>query len=684
MTKVQFICLTLVCIIAATISIVDSYAVDIATRNLYIDAYVKELNELLVLHKETLVSNTLTHKCIHNQLSLPHLETNTDTQSNIEVPHNTHRVKALQSTTHPIKILANTGLLDNGTEPQSCYSVGQVVVIDDDGNHTPQGECSSTTPKPCSYTCTAADVITQSVRDLFNKVLIPDLQGALADKIYVNGPATTILPYINNCGEYVSMPQDFTTTGFSGDIAIWFFAHPTDKPGVEAYGAACVLGDATTKGRPLAGRMNIAPKGLTSLVGGGAPAYDQLLKLMQHEASHILAFSDKLFPDFIDRRTGEKYANGSTILVNVSGTTPSNQTFIVKRNYLQTPTVLSYIKSHFGCDSMLGGELEPDGGNGTAGSHWRPLIVGDELMRTHGASGDAPFTNLTLAVFYDSGWYEVDASKAQPWVWGKGMGCNFFTCNPTNWNRQGYWKADLPEDEDLPEGEMHYSCSATRNGVGLSYYAGAMTSLLPQFQHWDDIFTFGEENKDIDFFHEQSYYCFNSTRASVEFTEVLGPDSACFEVEIARDEASSSGDEASSSGDASTGGVESFCYEKRCTDNVLWIKIGNHWYACPSGVQRVPANSGITIICPSNYNPCILEPLQDVLNPAQCQAPSMASSATCIVNTTTSTNSPTSGQSDSTTSQNIPLSVSNSIYGNINSIIVATTTIIICLVSLAL
>eukprot|EP01133_Synstelium_polycarpum_P003720 gene3720-4288_t len=636
MTKVQFI-LTLVCFIAATISIVDSYAVDNATRNHYIDAYVKELNELLVLHKETHVSNTLTHKCIHNQLSHPHLETNTDTQSNIEVPHNTHhRVKALQSTTHPIKILANTGLLDKDAEPQSYCS---------------------TMPKPCSYTCTAADVITQSVRDLFNKVLIPDLQGALADKIYVNGPATTILPYINNCDEYVSMPHDLTTTGFPGDIAIWFFAHPIDKPGVVAYGAACVLGDATTKGRPLAGRMNIAPKGLTSLVGGGISAYDQFLKLMQHEASHILAFSDKLFPDFIDRRTGEKYANGSTILVNVSGTTPSNQTFIVKRNYLQTPTVLSYIKSHFNCDSMLGGELDPNGGNGTAGSHWRPLIVGDELMDTQGGSPDAPFTNLTLAVFYDSGWYEV---------WGKGMGCNFFTCNAANWNRQGYWNADLPEDEDLPEGEMHYSCSATRNGVGLSYYAEHHEGKAPesQYQHWENPMLQSETNDKIDLClvsrvavapsYPDSYYCVNSTEPNSEYKEVFGDSSACFEVEVAGNDPSSSGDKAS------------LCYEKRCRDNVLWIKIGDVWYACPSGGQRVPANSGITIICPFDYNPCILEPL-NIPNPASV--------------TTTTTTTPTSGQSDSTTSPDNPLSLSSSIYVNINSIIVA---IIICLVSLAL
>eukprot|EP01133_Synstelium_polycarpum_P019541 gene19541-23410_t len=405
------------------ITTVQSYAVDIATRNYYINAYTKELNELLVLHNQSMPGKV----------------------------HHNNRLKALQatSTTHPIKIAHQTELLANGAEPQTCYSVNQVVVIGDKGT-TSQGPCSLTQFAPCTYTCKAEDVITQSVRDLLTKALIPDLQAALAEKIYVKGPATTILPGTTDCGEFINMLVSYTTTGFSGDVAVWIYAHPSDKVGIGGYASYCLR--SSSNGRPVAGRLNITPSGLTALAGTNSGfAYDAMVKLMMHETSHILVFSSDLFGKFIVQ------------LVSL----------IVQRTYINTPNVLSFVRTHYACNSLAGGELEPIGGVGSVGSHWRPLSVGNELMDTNGGGATAPFTNLTLAVYY----------------------------------------------------------------------------------------------------------------------EVMGKTSACFEVE------------------AATGGQKSFCYPQRCNGNNIEIQMGSTWYACTSPGQSVSTGSGITIKCPSDYTPCINEPL---------------------------------------------------------------------------
>lgn len=35
------------------------------------------------------------------------------------------------------------------------------------------------------------------------------------------------------------------------------------------------------------------------------------------------------------------------------------------------------------------------------------------------------YSNLTLALLYDTGWYKVDFSKAEPLRWGHKLGCEF-------------------------------------------------------------------------------------------------------------------------------------------------------------------------------------------------------------------------------------------------------------------
>ena len=45
-----------------------------------------------------------------------------------------------------------------------------------------------------------------------------------------------------------------------------------------------------------------------------------------------------------------------------------------------TAAALSEARTHFGCSSLNGVEVENGGGSGTAGSHWEQRIFGNEMM----------------------------------------------------------------------------------------------------------------------------------------------------------------------------------------------------------------------------------------------------------------------------------------------------------------
>ena len=58
--------------------------------------------------------------------------------------------------------------------------------------------------------------------------------------------------------------------------------------------------------------------------------------------------------------------------------------------------------------------LENTGGAGTAGSHWRRAVFGNELMNGFAGSGLQPLSLLTVQAMGDLG-YVVATSAAEPW-----------------------------------------------------------------------------------------------------------------------------------------------------------------------------------------------------------------------------------------------------------------------------
>ncbi len=70
-----------------------------------------------------------------------------------------------------------------------------------------------------------------------------------------------------------------------------------------------------------------------------------------------------------------------------------------------TPRVQEEVRKHFGCDSLEGAELEDQGGDGTALTHWEKRLFQNEAMTGTVHTQNPAYSRLTFALLEDSGWY---------------------------------------------------------------------------------------------------------------------------------------------------------------------------------------------------------------------------------------------------------------------------------------
>jgi leishmanolysin-like peptidase len=121
---------------------------------------------------------------------------------------------------------------------------------------------------------------------------------------------------------------------------------------------------------------------------------------------------------------------------------------------------------HFGCATLQGVELENQGGRGTAMDHWEQRILGVSIIFYHHSksavtcpciiewgydwrvhiqscvlephSGSTIWLGVTPIILRHSNkwlfefmlvfrWYDVDFTRAEELVWGRGQGCDFVT-----------------------------------------------------------------------------------------------------------------------------------------------------------------------------------------------------------------------------------------------------------------
>ena len=131
--------------------------------------------------------------------------------------------------------------------------------------------------------------------------------------------------------------------------------------------------------------------------------------ILVHEFTHILGFSKKFFEEYYFNLETKTDGDG------------------LMRYYLNSTKVLEVARNYFNCPELTGVELENQGGEGTAASHWEARILLGEYMNGYAYTEEQVISEFTLAVLEDSGYYKANYYTGGLMRYGKHKGCAFLT-----------------------------------------------------------------------------------------------------------------------------------------------------------------------------------------------------------------------------------------------------------------
>uniref|UniRef100_A0A0N5AQC7 Leishmanolysin-like peptidase n=1 Tax=Syphacia muris TaxID=451379 RepID=A0A0N5AQC7_9BILA len=418
-----------------------------------------------------------------------------------------------------------------------------------------------------------------------------------------------------------------------------------------AYAAHCQ--QEATFDRPIAGHVNLCPNALS------VEAHDRevLQSTVKHEILHALGFSAGLYAFFRDEnglpRTKRNPNNKPESLNLERGYYNWDNTTIrtvVREDWwtakgkmkhevhiMVTPKVQQEARLHFGCDDLEGAELENQGGEGTALTHWEKRLFENEAMTgTH--TQNPVYSRLTLALLEDSGWYKANYSVAESLHWGKDLGCDFAKKSCGEWIKNQRQKKLPPSpfcDEIKHDGTRSLAttrCTTQRDSLalcnlvpykqplpdeyynfdflkevreeGLKYYGGSveLADYCPYNQEFEWKATNWTERRD-----SRCELLGNLVPEDVNtILEVYGDESMCFELKTSWTE-------------RRCGMLRNFtqymagCYEYHCLDGLLHLEIFNSstLYPCyyplqPIYIRRI-VNGWLregTILCPTCEDFC--------------------------------------------------------------------------------
>jgi hypothetical protein len=453
--------------------------------------------------------------------------------------------------------------LDN--DPYTCYRVGQQI-----------SAMRSDTRDLQDYICQQEDVLTVTKREYLIG-LMEDTKKYLESTLKVVPSTTNLKLNVATCGVpplVVNVPPEYQNPGFATDFVLFITSRPILGGGTLAFASSCA---SNNLGRPVSGHANFNTSSMV-LIEGDKP---RQLGIAIHEISHALGFSSGRFSTFI-RWIDESQFERLTDSGVYKTITQSGYSF----SRIITPNVVSACRNHFGCPTLEGGDIEDGGSAGTAGSHWEKRIFNNEYMT--GSDSNFPiYSNITLALFYDSGWYDIEWSKAQELVWGNNKGCSFATDNCANWPKDGGYKCDQINPNTGIGTEF---CSWDYRGHGYCNIRDYSTALPTQFQHYGSP-TIGGHSELMDYcgFVYPNVYC------------GLGSDSIYNQIDLSK--ISSTGEKYSTSslcfvanlnkvnsainlqnygiGEIIVSALSPKCYNATCVGpSDLRVQVGEVWYKC--------------------------------------------------------------------------------------------------------
>ena len=362
-------------------------------------------------------------------------------------------------------------------------------------------------------------------------------------------------------------PSDFDNILIENDLVIFPSFHGNLSSNVLAAATYCIYDTKTY--RPYAGILYINPS--ISFDKKNTDIY--MKQILLHEMTHILVFHPGLF---------EKWGLMKKI----------NDIY-----YINSPNALSKAKQHFNCDSLTGIPLENQGDKGSAGSHWEArYMLTDYMMSTNYV--EPTISDITLALFEDSGIYQVNYYTGGLFKFGKNKGCAFF-------NRKCLYggTTSFPDEFCTNFNQDSWTNARTNKGSCLIYKYN--TEVPEEYRYFTNPKYGGFYPADycpvtaVDSNLKKNDYlptsCKYGTSSLSDYGEIIGETSFCFNSSLLP---SSSTLEQK---------YRSICYEVECdnTNKQIIIKYGSSSVKCPtSGGSLNPSGFKGNVICPKYYDIC--------------------------------------------------------------------------------
>ncbi|ORC86550.1 putative surface protease GP63 [Trypanosoma theileri] len=302
-----------------------------------------------------------------------------------------------------------------------------------------------------------------------------------------------------------------------------------------------------------------------------ATATENNVRVVTHEIAHALGFSVTML-------------QSHSSVVQIPGLRGKSNVLVVA-----SPRTLEKTRAHFNCGTAPGMELEDEGGEGTALSHWERRNAKDELMS--GIAGAGYYTALTMGAMEDLGFYKAVWGMEEPMSWGRMSGCKLLTDKCVENGVTAYPDMFCTADSDT------LRCTSDRRALGICRIGTYTSSLPTQYQYFANP-TVGSSASNL---MDYCPYIAEYTNTGCTNGELLAMP----------------GSRVSSSSRCVKGDslhllfvpIGDVCAEIKCKKDMVQLRyIGdNTWYDCPEGRSIIPAltfTSG-RIVCPSRADVCI-------------------------------------------------------------------------------
>ena len=326
---------------------------------------------------------------------------------------------------------------------------------------------------------------------------------------YVSIEELSHTSYENECN-IDNVDEDIINWSNNYDL-ILFPSFDYDNPVANVYASAYACYLLKSNNRPLAGRIYIQNN--FDFKKNNIKIF--LQNILFHEITHVFVFDPFLLRRFNAIKT--VYKNDESISV------------------ISTPKVLEKARLHFNCNELDGVPLENEGGAGSENSHWESrYMLGDYMISNN--YYEVVISDITLALFEDSGWYKVNYYTGGLFRFGKNIGCDFFEKKCIE-NRKSIFPNEFCHSKKEPK------CLNSHLGMGECYIMEYEKGEIPsKYRYFKDEKLGGQYY--MEFCPVSDMYLQESTNISYletsckygdsldlfeHYGEVIGSNSICFE-----------------------------------------------------------------------------------------------------------------------------------------------------------